>query len=254
MITLIPVLDLRDGCAVHARGGDRARYAPLVSRAAAGAAPGDAVAMAAAYSALGARRIYVADLDAIDGREPQDALVRACSRAASEHGGARIWIDAGITVATDVAPWVAVPGVERIVVGLESIATIDAIPEIVRAAEPVPIVFSVDLRNGVPVARDVRVRGMPPVELARAAARAGVVGVVLLDLARVGSGGGVDEVLAGRVAAAIAPTELVVGGGVQDMGAVGRLAALGVHGVLVGSALHDGRIDAGALAAPAAPA
>jgi len=35
---------------------------------------------------------------------------------------------------------------------------------------------------------------------------------------------------------------------------VGRLAALGVHGVLVGSALHDGRIDAGALAAPAAPA
>jgi len=253
-VGLIPVLDLRNGRAVHARGGDRARYAPLVSRAAPRAAPGDAIAVAAAYSALGARRIYVADLDAIDGREPQDALVRACSRAAGEHGDARLWIDAGIAVATDVARWVAVPGVERIIVGLESIATIDAIPEIVRAAQPVPIVFSVDLRIGVPVARDGSVRGVPPVELAQAAARAGVVGVVLLDLARVGGRDGVDEVLAGRVAEAIAPTELVVGGGVQDMGAVGRLAALGVHGVLVGSALHDGRIDAGALAAPAAPA
>jgi len=253
-VGLIPVLDLRNGRAVHARGGDRARYAPLVSRAAPRAVPGDAIAVAAAYSALGARRIYVADLDAIDGREPQDALVRACSRAAGEHGDARLWIDAGIAVATDVARWVAVPGVERIIVGLESIATIDAIPEIVRAAQPVPIVFSVDLRIGVPVARDVSVRGVPPVELAQAAARAGVVGVVLLDLARVGGRDGVDEVLAGRVAEAIAPTELVVGGGVQDMGAVGRLAALGVHGVLVGSALHDGRIDAGALAAPAAPA
>ena len=251
---LIPVLDLRNGRAVHARGGDRARYAPLVSRAAPGAAPGDAVAVAVAYSAMGARRIYVADLDAIEGREAQDVLVRACSRAASEHGDACIWIDAGITAAAAVTPWVAVPGVERIIIGLESIATIDAIPEIVRAAQPVPIVFSVDLRNGIPVARDGRVRGVPPVELARAVTRAGVVGVVLLDLARVGSGGGVDEVLAGRVAEAIAPTELVVGGGVQDMGAVGRLAALGVHGVLVGSALHDGRIDAGALAAPAAPA
>ena len=251
---LIPVLDLRNGRAVHARGGDRARYAPLVSRAAPRAVPGDAIAVAAAYSALGARRIYVADLDAIDGREPQDALVRACSRAAGEHGDARLWIDAGIAVATDVARWVAVPGVERIIVGLESIATIDAIPEIVRAAQPVPIVFSVDLRIGVPVARDGSVRGVPPVELAQAAARAGVVGVVLLDLARVGGRDGVDEVLAGRVAEAIAPTALVVGGGVQDMGAVGRLAALGVHGVLVGSALHDGRIDAGALAAPAAPA
>jgi len=251
---LIPVLDLRDGRAVHARGGDRAQYAPLVSRAAPSAPPGDAVAVAAAYAALGARRIYVADLDAIDGREPQDALVRACSRAASEHGDARIWIDAGITAATDVARWVVVPGVERIIVGLESIATIDAVPEIVRVAQPMPILFSLDLRNGVPLTRDGTVRGLAPIVLAQTAARAGAVGVVLLDLARVGSGAGVDEMLAGRVADAIAPTELVVGGGIPDLGAVGRLAALGVHGVLVGSALHDGRIDARALAAPAAPA
>jgi len=251
---LIPVLDLRGGRAVHARGGDRAHYAPLVSHVAPTAAPGDALAIAAAYGALGARSIYVADLDAIEGRAPQVALVAACSLAASEHGGARIWIDAGISAVADVARWIAVPGVERIIIGLESLATMDAVADVVGAVQPVPVAFSVDLRNGVPLARDAGLRGASPIDLAQAAVRAGAVSVVLLDLARVGSGGGVDERLAQRVAEGVAPTELVVGGGVQDIGAVRRLAALGVHGVLVGSALHDGRIDGGALAAPVGPA
>ncbi len=251
---LIPVLDLRGGRAVHARGGDRARYAPLVSRVAPGAAPGDAVAIAGAYSALGATSIYVADLDAIEGRVPQDSMVRACALAASAHGRARLLIDAGISAATDVSRWVAVPGVERIIVGLESVASMDAVAEIVRAAQPVSVAFSVDLRDGVPVARDAVLRGVSPIELARAAVRAGATSVVLLDLARVGSGAGVDERLVQRVAGGIAPTGLLVGGGIRDIDAVRRLGALGVHGVLVGSALHDGRIDGRALADPVAPA
>ncbi|HEX6808825.1 MAG TPA: HisA/HisF-related TIM barrel protein [Gemmatimonadaceae bacterium] len=251
---LIPVLDLRGGRAVHARGGDRARYAPLVSRVAPGAAPGDAVAIAGAYSALGAPRIYVADLDAIEGRAPQDSVVRACALAATARGSARVWIDAGIAAAGDVSRWVAVPGVERIIVGLESVASMDAVAEIVRAAQPKSVAFSVDLRDGVPVARDPALRSVSPVELARAAVRAGAVSVVLLDLARVGTGAGVDARLAQRVAAGIAPTEVLVGGGIRDIDAVRRLGALGVHGVLVGSALHDGRIDGRALATPVAPA
>lgn len=249
---LIPVLDLRGGRAVHARGGNRARYAPLVSRVAPGAVPGDAAVIAGAYSALGATSIYVADLDAIEGRAPQDSLVRACALSASARGSARLWIDAGISAASDVERWVAVPGVERIIVGLESVASIDAVAEIVGAAQPVSVAFSVDLRDGVPLARDAALRGVSPIELARAAVRAGASSVVLLDLARVGSGAGVDEALARRVVRGIAPTDVVVGGGIQDGDAVRRLGALGVHGVLVGSALHDGRIDGRALAAPAA--
>lgn len=188
---LIPVLDLRGGRAVHARGGDRARYAPLVSRVAPSAPPGDAIAIAAAYAALGARSIYVADLDAIEGRVPQDALVRACALAASGHG-ARMWIDAGISRAADVARWLAVPGVERIIVGSESVGTLDAVADVVRAAQPRRVAFSVDLRNGAPLARDAELRGASPIEVAQRAVRAGAMSIVLLDLARVGSGCGVD--------------------------------------------------------------
>jgi len=248
-VQVIPVLDLRGGRAVHARGGDRSRYAPLVSRAAPGVAPGDAPAVAAAFAALGARSIYVADLDAIEGRDPQDWLVRECAAAAA--GRACVWVDAGIGAVADVGRWLAIPGVQQIIVGLESIADMGVVADIARSARPHSVAFSVDLRDGSPVTRDSALARRDPVDLARAAVGAGAERVFLLDLARVGSGRGVDEPLAHRMAARIAPVELVVGGGILDIGAVRRLEVLGVHGVLVGSALHDGRIDGRWLAAPA---
>ena len=249
---LIPVLDLRGGRAVHARGGDRSRYAPLISRAAPDAASGDAVAIAAAFAALGARRIYVADLDAIEGRAPQESLVRECARAGLDHGGAQIWLDAGIARSADAARWGSVPGVERIIVGLESVAGMDVVADVVRVVRPLRVAFSLDLRNGAPQARSTTLAREAPLALQQAAVRAGASAVLLLDLARVGSGAGVDEALAGRMVARAGPAELIVGGGVGDLDAVRRLAVLGVHGVLIGSALHDGRIDPRLLAAFAA--
>jgi len=118
----------------------------------------------------------------------------------------------------------------------------------VCAAHPMAVMFSVDLRDGVPVTRDEATRRMSAPYLAAAAVLAGAASVLVLDLARVGSGAGVDERMARDVAARIAPVELVVGGGIQDLDAARRLWTLGVHGVLVASALHDGRIDGRALA------
>ena len=243
---LIPVLDLRGGVAVHARGGARARYAPVVSRLAPAARRGDAAAMAAAYAASGARSIYVADLDAIEGREPQESLVCACCAAVG--AATRVWIDAGISTPDAAQRWLGMRGVERVIVGLETMSGMGALADIVRAVEPGRVVFSVDLRNGRPDTRDDVLRRSSPVELACAGVRAGAASVLLLDLARVGSGAGVDDALASEMAARIAPAELLVGGGIADLDAVHRLSALGVAGVLVASALHDGRIGADARA------
>ncbi|HEY7896209.1 MAG TPA: HisA/HisF-related TIM barrel protein [Gemmatimonadaceae bacterium] len=249
---LIPVLDLCGGLAVHARGGARARYAPVVSRLAPGARRGDAAAIAAAYAASGAGSIYVADLDAIEGREPQESLVAACCAAAGP--ATRVWIDAGIATPDAAARWLGVRGVERVIVGLETLSDMGALVDTARAVGPGRVVFSVDLRDGVPDARDDVLRRLSPVELARAGVRAGAASVLQLDLARVGSGAGVDEALAREIAMGVAPAELLVGGGIADLGAVHRLSALGVAGVLVASALHDGRIGADALAQHGPPA
>ena len=98
-LELIPVLDLSAGRAVHAVGGDRARYEPVRSVL----APdhdGDARALAQAYrTRLGAPRCYVADLDAITLGRPQHDLL---ARLAEPDGfGGAMLVDAGIASVAD---------------------------------------------------------------------------------------------------------------------------------------------------------
>src|SRR5215207_9055025 len=64
---IVGVIDIRDGRAVHARGGVRASYEPV--RDVAGVdVRGDALALARVYvEQLGVPELYVADLDAITG-------------------------------------------------------------------------------------------------------------------------------------------------------------------------------------------
>src|SRR5205085_9826702 len=76
-LRVIPVLDLRAGRAVLARGGRRETYALAQSVLLGADRAGDPVALARAYrDALGLEECYVADLDAIGGGPVQSALLR----------------------------------------------------------------------------------------------------------------------------------------------------------------------------------
>ena len=61
---IVGVIDLLEGRAVHARGGNRATYEPV---SVPGAPAGDAAALAAFYADLGLDDVYVADLTALGG-------------------------------------------------------------------------------------------------------------------------------------------------------------------------------------------
>jgi uncharacterized protein related to proFAR isomerase len=92
--TLIPVLDLAHGQAVHAIGGRRDEYRPVESVLAPGRA-GDAPALARAYrERLGATQCYVADLDAIQGNGPQSELLHRLANP-GEGFGPGLLVDAG---------------------------------------------------------------------------------------------------------------------------------------------------------------
>ncbi len=245
MVELIPVLDLAGGRAVHARGGDRAAYAPVRSALSAGP-PGDALALARAYCALpGVRRCYVADLDAIGGGTVQRDLLAAL--AAPDGFGPGLVVDAGVA---DLAAARPLAGVAReVVVGLETLRDFRDLSALAEAG--LHPVFSLDLRAGVPLARpDLRgAPGRAPAALARTAREHGAAAIIVLDLARVGGGAGTDAVLLRQVRAAVPGLPLLAGGGVGHATDLDVLAALGVDGALVATALHDGRLDPAALAA-----
>jgi phosphoribosylformimino-5-aminoimidazole carboxamide ribotide isomerase len=240
---VIGVVDLLDGRAVHGRAGHRDRYAPV--RAAAGIAcgEGDPLALARAYThALGVRELYAADLDAILGRGRQRAVVTALARWAPS-----LWLDAAVTTVAEAEDALTL-GVARVVVGLETLPTFAALDAICAAIGGERVAFSLDLRAGVPLGAASAGDPTDVLAVAARAAEAGVGTVIVLDLARVGMGSGVDAALLGHVRAVAPHVELFAGGGVRGVADLEQLAAIGCDGALVATALHDGRLGTAELA------
>jgi phosphoribosylformimino-5-aminoimidazole carboxamide ribotide isomerase len=65
----------------------------------------------------------------------------------------------------------------------------------------------------------------------------------VIDLARVGTGRGLDIRLIAGVRQAAPDLTLLAGGGARGIDDLAQLAGAGVDGVLVATALQDGRID-----------
>jgi phosphoribosylformimino-5-aminoimidazole carboxamide ribotide isomerase len=231
---IIPVIDLRAGEAVHGSGGDRARYEPVKSVIT--PSLGDPEALAQAYVAvLGTSEIYVADLDAIEGRAAQYGMHHRLSRIA------RSWIDAGLRSEAEAFTLIDA-GADRVVVALETMPGFELLQAIVLRLGADRVVFSLDLRGGVPLSISDELRAMAPRELARRAVDAGVETVIVLDLAKVGGSRGVDEAVIRELRAALPGVDLIAGGGVRDRGDLDRLAAAGANGTLVATAVHRGAI------------
>jgi phosphoribosylformimino-5-aminoimidazole carboxamide ribotide isomerase len=232
---VLPVLDLMAGRVVRGIAGRRREYRPVVSRLTPSSEP---AAVAAAFAEhFGLSQFYLADLDAIGGAAPAFD-VYACLHAA----GHKLWVDAGIRE-LERARKLARAGVERIVVGLETVAGPAAFAAVVDELGE-RVVFSLDLRDGRPLG-DVAAWPTRDAEgIAAHAVALGVRTVIVLDLARVGveSGTGVEGLCA-RLTTACPGVAVYAGGGVRDAGDLRRLRDAGVRGVLVASALHDGLLS-----------
>ena len=256
---LIGVLDLAGGRAVHARGGVRTRYAP-VGVAAGYPIGGDAVALARTYvDRLGLAELYVADLDAIAARqspEPgasgelqtQETLIASLTTVAP------LWLDAAISCSAHARLAFAL-GAARVVVGLETLRSFADLSAICTAqgntrsfsADPLggnraAVAFSLDLRDGNPIAPRLNVSSADPVDLAARAADAGASTVIVLDVARAGRATAPDLAMVTRVRAAAPGVTLIAGGGIRGLEDLVRLTNAGCEGALVATSLHDGRL------------
>jgi len=250
---VIGVVDLLGGLAVHARAGRRESYAPVTTIGGSRIEPGDALAVARAYmDRLGLTELYAADLDAILGLDEAGRTSQSTVVAAVAALGAPLWLDAGVSTA-DHAHRAFALGASHVVVGLETLPSYDALEEICTAAGGDRVAFSLDLRNGEPMIGTGVNGGIPPGEpahlMAARAADAGACAVIVIDLARVGTGSGLDLGLSARVRTAAPGLTLLAGGGIRGLEDIARLADAGCDGVLVATALHDGRLGVAEVAA-----
>jgi phosphoribosylformimino-5-aminoimidazole carboxamide ribotide isomerase len=243
LLRIIGVIDLLAGRAVHARAGRREHYQPV--RSAAGArVDGDAVTLARVYvTRAGLTELYVADLDAIQGRAPQDPQIAAIAAL-----GTPFWLDAGVSSAGRARDALD-RGATRLIVGLETLTSFESLEAICAAVGGDRVAFSLDLRDGEPIVASDRIPcgESAPVVAARAG-NAGASVVIMIDLARVGTGAGLDFELIARVREAVPDLILLAGGGVRGQQDLARLADCGCDGALVATAVHDGRIGAAEIA------
>jgi phosphoribosylformimino-5-aminoimidazole carboxamide ribotide isomerase len=218
---VVPVIDLQNGTAVHAVRGERERYRPR----------GDPLAIARGIrDALGLDELYVADLDAIEGRGDNHAVIRAL---VSE---ARVMVDAGIGEPERARALLEL-GVERVIVGTETLPDAGALDRLLPDA-----ILSVDLRDGRALSPDPRLAGLPALDVVARLHRAALREVIVLDLARVGTRAGPDVGLIAQIHAAFPDIELLAGGGVRDAEDLHALSDAGAAGALVATALHRGVI------------
>jgi phosphoribosylformimino-5-aminoimidazole carboxamide ribotide isomerase len=242
-VRIIGVLDLAGGRAVHARAGQREHYLPVLRVAENAISPGDAFALATAYRNLGIDELYVADLDAILRGTFQRDVLPAIARIAP------LWLDAGITSADGSRDAIA-HGANRVVIGLETLSSFEALEQICRAVGGERSAFSLDLRDGRPIHGLTTISpDSSPLEIATTAAATGIGAMIVLDLARVGTGRGLDLDLISRLREAVPDITLIVGGGVSGPDDLWLVANAGCDGALVATALQDGRVTAGDIAA-----
>ncbi len=221
-LALIPVLDLMDGQVVRAFGGRRDEYRPLESALCDSSRPEAVVEGLLALYPF--RRIYIADLDAILGRGNHGSVVEGLQRL---HPDLEFWVDGGFSDAAAAEAWHAA-GRGRPVLGTESLAVL---PE--RDAWPAQGVLSLDFRGDdfLGSATLLQYPERWPAE------------VIVMTLARVGMDAGPDLARLTQLQRLNTACRMYAAGGVRQIDDLAALARAGAAGVLLASALHDGRLS-----------
>src|SRR5262249_48387290 len=144
---------------------------------------------------------------------------------------ARVMVDAGVSEPEQVRALLDL-GAHRVIVGTETLC------------EPFfdGVVLSVDLRDGRLLSPDPQLAGLPALDAVKRLYRPRLREAIVLDLARVGSGAGLDFELIAAIHAAFPELQLLAGGGVRDAVDLRALEQAGAVGALVGTALHIGVI------------
>ncbi len=224
--TVYPAIDLRGGKCVRLKQGDFGRSKEYDA---------DPVERAREWERQGAQAIHVVDLDgAQTGRPVQLDLIRRMAQAVD----VPLQVGGGIRALRDLRS-AREAGAARVVMGTAAVGDRDLR---LAAVEEVggSLVVAVDARDGVVATHGWQESsGLPVLDLAEELAGDGVASVLYTDVSRDGMDAG--AALAGTAAVAQKIPTIASGGvrGIEDVAALSRIP--GVAGVVVGTALYEGR-------------
>lgn len=223
------MMDIKSDVVVHAKAGDREKYLPVKSGLTTSTNP---VEIANVFKKLGARELYIADLDAIERQGSNLGSVLEIKKL-----GFEILLDSGISTVREIND---LADVGSIVVGTETLQSLD---ELEKMTETCEIVLSLDFKGDELLTRIKELKNLDAEDLIKIILSHDydIKKLIYLDLKRVGTSCGMREDRIKKMVKSI-PIPLLVGGGINDISDIRRMQTIGVSGVLVATAIHNGRI------------
>lgn len=232
---LYPAIDLKGGKCVRLLRGEMESATVFND---------DPAAQAASFQALGFSWLHIVDLDgAVEGAARNAAAVSQILKRTA----LPVQLGGGIRDRAAIERWLEA-GVKRVILG--TVAVKD--PELVRdaaRAHPGRVAVGIDAKAGrVAVSGWGEVTDVAARDLARRFEDAGVATLIYTDIARDGTGLGLNIEETAAIADAVSIPVIASGGvgSLDDLRALKARAHPNIAGVICGRALYDGRVDAAA--------
>ncbi|VAX41787.1 hypothetical protein MNBD_PLANCTO02-73 [hydrothermal vent metagenome] len=235
LMQIIPVLDLLKSVVVRGVAGKRGSYQPVESCLSASTTPLD---IAIAFrEQLGLNTIYIADLDAILHQQPNLQIISQLSEA-----GFETIVDAGLQELTQ-AETLLQAGATTLIAGLETIPSPQFLQSLSKTFGKDRVIFSLDLFAGSPMGKTNQWQKDDPFSIGCEAVAMGIERIILLDLKQVGVNEGMSTLpLCEKLLKRFPYLNIITGGGVRSIDDLQPLVNVGVSGLLIASALHNGTI------------
>ncbi len=229
---ILPAIDIRAGRVVDLFQGDYSRETVYDDAA---------EAVMERFIRDGARWIHVVDLDGSRGGSPANRdLVRALARMAGA-AGVRVQLGGGIR-SLDAAHTALESGVSRVIFGTAAVERPDVVEQAVRRFGPAAVAVGIDARRGLVATRGwTETAPLPAVELARRMVACGVAWLIYTDVERDSTLTEPNFAELERLRRSIGAA-VIASGGVTTVEQIHRLAALGLAGAIIGSAIYSGRL------------
>lgn len=222
---IIPVLDIKNGIAVSGKSGNRDEYQPLKTVF---SSSSDPLKISEALKKVGAQEIYIADLDAIEGKTSNLDLVSKINQILP------VMLDSGTFDPESVEDALQVS--DKVIVATETLQTLDHLDKILRQCDKERIIISIDvvdneiytkhLKLDFQILRQILEEHQPSQ-------------IIILDISNVGCEAGINWKLLNHFTGL--ESSIIFGGGVTAEDIL-KLDGNIIDKVLVGTALHQGKI------------
>ncbi len=226
---VIPVMDIRGGLVVQAKLGMRELYRPVAKSVYGTCNP---LELALKLSSEGFKMIYVADLDSILGRGINEKVFSYLKRL-------KLKIIADIGVNSEAKLEEALRLADYPVIATETAPSLNFICYALRESGEKAF-LSLDMRGRSVISAATEIAGLCIEKTGKVLREIGVQKVLLIDFNRIGTYSGPDFDTAKCLVDC--GFNVYVGGGIRGLDDIITLDRIGVSGVLIGSALHSGKI------------